>query len=290
MRFGFHISIAGGFSKVIERARRRGCETIQLFSRNPRGWAYTPLDPQEVNRFREDFSHSAIFPLFVHMPYLPNLASEDPSLSGKSLDALKADLGRTSSLGVDYLIIHVGHRVHLPDDEAIQRIAEGINVAFQKVNNSVILLLENTAGQGTEVGHNFSQLRKIIEGVDERERMGVCLDTAHAFAAGYDLSKPDGLERTLAEFEREIGLEKLHLVHLNDTRSPLGGHVDRHWHIGEGNIGFDGFTNIVNHPLLVNLPGIMETPRKDDVEDLKNMEVIRGLVRNHGIPSNPITR
>ena len=204
MRFGFHISIAGGFSKVIERARRRGCETIQLFSRNPRGWAYTPLDPQEVNRFREDFSHSAIFPLFVHMPYLPNLASEDPSLSGKSLDALKADLGRTSSLGVDYLIIHVGHRVHLPDDEAIQRIAEGINVAFQKVNNSVILLLENTAGQGTEVGHNFSQLRKIIEGVDERERMGVCLDTAHAFGAGYDLSTRKGLERTLAEFEREI--------------------------------------------------------------------------------------
>jgi deoxyribonuclease-4 len=290
MRFGFHISIAGGFSKVIERARRRECETIQLFSRNPRGWAYTPLDPQEVNHFREDFSHSAIFPLFVHMPYLPNLASNDRNLYEKSLHALEVDLGRTSSLGAPYLIIHVGHRVLLSEDEAIQRIAEGINVAFQKVNNSVILLLENTAGQGTEVGHNFSQLRKIIEGVDERERMGVCLDTAHAFAAGYDLSKPDGLERTLEEFEERVGLERLHLVHLNDTRSSLGSHVDRHWHIGEGNIGLEGFGDIVNHPLLVNLPGIMETPRKDDVEDLKNMEVIRGLVRNHGIPSNPITR
>jgi len=278
MRFGFHISIAGGFSKVMDRARKRGCETIQLFSRNPRGWAYTPLDHQEVKRFREEFSRAAIFPLFVHMPYLPNLASADPDLYGKSLDALQADLGRASSLGAPYLIIHVGHRVRLPEDEAISRIAKGINEAFQKAGNSVILLLENTAGQGTEVGHRFSQLRKIIRGVDERERMGVCLDTAHAFGAGYDLSTHKGLERTLAEFQEEIGLEKLHLVHLNDTRSPLGGHVDRHWHIGEGNIGLDGFKNIVNHPLLTHLPGIMETPRKDDVEDQRNMDVIRGLV------------
>jgi len=279
MRFGFHISIAGGFSKVMDRARKRGCETIQLFSRNPRGWAYTPLDHQEVKRFREEFSRAAIFPLFVHMPYLPNLASKDPDLYGKSLDALQVDLGRASSLGAPYLIIHVGHRLHLSEDEAIKRIAEGINEAFQRVNNSVILLLENTAGQGTEVGHRFSQLRKIIHGVDDRGRMGVCLDTAHAFAAGYDLSTHKGLEKTLEEFREQIGLEKLHLVHLNDTRSPLGGHVDRHWHIGEGNIGLEGFGNIVNHPLLVGLPGIMETPRKDDVEDLRNMKVIRGLVK-----------
>jgi deoxyribonuclease-4 len=280
MRFGFHISIAGGFSKVIERARKRGCETIQLFSRNPRGWAYAPLDPQEVNRFREEFSRAPIFPLFIHMPYLPNLASEDRNLYGKSLDALQADLGRSSGLGAPYLIIHVGHRVGLSEDEAIHRIAKGINEAFQKVDNSVMLLLENTAGQGTEVGHTFSQLRKIIHGVDDRARMGVCLDTAHAFAAGYDLSTPRGLEKTLKEFGEEVGLEKLHLVHLNDTRSPPGSHVDRHWHIGEGNIGLEGFASIINHPLLVHLPGIMETPRKDDVEDLRNMEVIRNLVKH----------
>jgi len=280
MRFGFHISIAGGISKVVERARRRGCETIQLFSRNPRGWAYNPLDKVEVNRFRKELSHTTISPLFVHVPYLPNLASNDRDLYRKSLDALQTDLRRASSLGAPYLIIHVGHRTHLPEDEAINRIAHGINKAFRKVRNSVVLLLENTAGQGTEVGHTFSQLRKIIQGVDEKERMGVCLDTAHAFGAGYDLSTSRGLERTLAEFEKEIGLEKLHLVHLNDTRSPRGGHVDRHWHIGGGNIGLEGFTNIVNHPLLAHLPGIMETPRKDDVEDLRNMEVIRKLVRN----------
>jgi deoxyribonuclease-4 len=279
MRFGFHISIAGGFSKVMERARRRGCETIQLFSRNPRGWAYKPLDQQEVDRFRKELSRTSISPLFVHLPYLPNLASEDPDLYGKSLGALQADLIRASNLGAPYLIIHVGHRVRLSEDEAIRRIAGGINEAFQKVRNSVMLLLENTAGQGTEVGHRFAQLRKIIRVVDERERMGVCVDTAHAFAAGYDLATLKGLDKTLAEFQEEIGLEKLHLVHLNDTRSPLGGHVDRHWHIGEGNIGLDGFKNIVNHPLLTHLPGIMETPRKDDVEDQRNMDVIRGLVK-----------
>jgi deoxyribonuclease-4 len=279
MRFGFHISIVGGFSKVIDRARKRGCETIQLFSRNPRGWAYSPLDQHEVNQFREGFSRTAISPIFVHLPYLPNLASEDRDLYGKSLDALQADLGRASSLGAEYLIIHVGHRVHVSDDEAINRIADGINKAFQEVDNSVILLLENTAGQGTEVGYRFSQLRQIIRGVDERKRMGVCLDTAHAFAAGYDLSTREGLEKALEEFGEQIGLENLHLLHLNDTRSPLGSHVDRHWHIGKGNIGLEGFGNIVNHPLLAHLPGIMETPRKDDVEDLRNMRVIRSLMK-----------
>jgi deoxyribonuclease-4 len=280
MRFGFHISIAGGFSKVIERAERRGCETIQFFSRNPRGWAYTPLNQEDVDRFREQISQTSLSPLFVHMPYLANLASEDLDLYGKSLDALEADLGRTSSLGADYLIIHVGHRVHLSDGEAINRIAEGINAAFQKVKNSVILLLENTAGQGTEVGHSFTQIRRIIQEVDEEERIGVCLDTAHAFGAGYDLSTLKGLEQTLSEFQEEIGLERLHLLHLNDTRSTLGSHVDRHWHIGEGNIGREGFGNIINHPLLVHLPGIMETPRQDDMEDLKNMQIIRDLVRS----------
>jgi deoxyribonuclease-4 len=211
----------------------------------------------------------------------------DPVLFPKSqglglypFDAMQTELRRASCLGASYLIIHVGHRGHLPVNEAIRRIADGINKSFQKVNTSVILLLENTAGQGTEVGHTFSQLRKIIQGVDGAERLGVCLDTAHALGAGYDLSTLKGLEQTLAEFQEEIGLERLHLLHLNDTRSTLGSHVDRHWHIGEGNIGREGFGNIINHPLLVHLPGIMETPRKDEVEDLKNMEVIRGLVRS----------
>jgi len=148
------------------------------------------------------------------------------------------------------------------------------------VKNEVILLLENTAGQGTEIGSNFDQIKKIIEGVEENGRLGVCLDTAHTFEAGYDLSDKDGLERTLETFDQTVGLKQLHLLHLNDSKTPLGSRKDRHWHIGEGYIGLEGFRYLINHPLLRHLPGIMETPRKDTVEDLKNMEVIRDLVED----------
>jgi deoxyribonuclease-4 len=150
--------------------------------------------------------------------------------------------------------------------------------AFERVKNAVILLLENTAGQGTEIGYNFEQLRRIIDGVHEKERVGICLDTAHSFEAGYDLSGKDGIERTLESFDRTIGLKRLHLLHLNDSKTPLGSRKDRHWHIGEGYVGREGFRSLINHPQLKGLPGIMETPRKDTVEDLKNMKVIRSLI------------
>ena len=142
-----------------------------------------------------------------------------------------------------------------------------------------MILLENTAGQGTEIGFNFTQLKKMFSGVEDKGRIGICLDTAHAFAAGYDLSSKKGLDAALSEFDRLIGLQHLHLLHLNDAKTPLGSRADRHWHIGEGYIGLKGFKNIVNHPLLDHLPGIMETPRKDLKDDLRNMKVIRGLVK-----------
>jgi deoxyribonuclease-4 len=164
------------------------------------------------------------------------------------------------------------------EDEAIEAVAQGLNQALGRVKNPVILLLENTAGQGTEIGYEFGQIKKIIERVEERDRIGICLDTAHAFGAGYDLSKKEGIERTLESFDQSIGLKRLHLLHLNDSKTPLGSRKDRHWHIGEGYIGQEGFRYLINHPLLKHLPGIMETPRKDTVEDLKNMEVIRSLV------------
>jgi deoxyribonuclease-4 len=164
------------------------------------------------------------------------------------------------------------------EDEAVEAVSQGIHQAFERARNPIILLLENTAGQGTEIGSSFEQIRKIIDGVYEKERMGVCLDTAHCFEAGYDLSRKDGLERTLESFDQTIGLKRLHLLHLNDSKTPLGSRKDRHWHIGEGYIGVEGFRYLINHPLLRHLPGIMETPRKDTVEDLKNMKVIRSLV------------
>ena len=278
MRFGFHISIAGGFSKVVERAEVRGCETIQFFSRNPRGWKYDPLNKKEVKEFRITIKSSDLFPIFLHLPYLPNVAARNSKYYRRSINSIVEDLKRAEKLGAQYMIIHIGHRLESSEDRAIEAVFQGINQAFERVKNSVILLLENTAGQGTEIGYNFEQLRRIMDGVQEQKRMGICLDTAHSFEAGYDLSKKDGIERTLESFDQTIGLERLHLLHLNDSKTPLGSRKDRHWHIGEGYIGLEGFRTLINHPLLRHLPGIMETPRKDTVEDLKNMEVIRSLV------------
>jgi deoxyribonuclease-4 len=278
MRFGFHISIAGGFSKVVERAKARGCETIQFFSRNPRGWKYDPLDKKEVEGFRLSIQSSGLFPAFLHLPYLPNIASQESKFYKRSVDSIATDLERAEQLGAQYLIIHIGHRLESSEDEAIEAVSRGINQAFERVKNPVILLLENTAGQGTEIGNTFEQIKKIIDGVHEKERMSVCLDTAHSFEAGYDFSKKEGIERTLELFDQTIGLNRLQLLHLNDSKTPLGSRKDRHWHIGEGYIGLEGFRQLVNHPLLRHLPGIMETPRKDTVEDLKNMKVIRSLV------------
>ncbi len=278
MRFGFHISIAGGFSKVVERAQARGCETIQFFSRNPRGWKYESLNEQKVGEFRAAIRSSGLFPIFLHLPYLPNIAFSGSKFYKRSVDSIVTDLQRAEQLGAQFLIIHIGHRLESSEEEAIEAVSQGINQAFEKVKNSIILLMENTAGQGTEIGYTFDQIKKIIERVHDHQRMGVCLDTAHSFEAGYDLSNKDGLERTLETFDQTIGLKQLHLLHLNDSKTPLGSRKDRHWHIGEGYIGLEGFRNLINHPLLRHLPGIMETPRKDTIEDLKNMEVIRSLV------------
>jgi deoxyribonuclease-4 len=289
MRFGFHISIAGGFSRIAERAEARGCETIQFFSRNPRGWAYSPLNKKEVRAFRSSIQSCRLSPIFLHMPYLPNIASSKSKFYRRSIHSIAADLQRAEDLGAHFLIIHIGHRMDSSVDQAIEAVSQGIDQAFAKVRNAVMLLLENTAGQGTEIGYSFDQIKKIIDGVSDNERMGVCLDTAHSFEAGYDLSTKDGIEKTLENFDRTIGLKRLHLLHLNDSKTPLGSRKDRHWHIGEGHIGLEGFRCLVNHPLLNHLPGIMETPRKDTVEDLRNMEVIRSLVDSAPF-SSPVNR
>jgi deoxyribonuclease-4 len=279
MRFGFHISIGGGLSKVLERAKKRSCETIQIFSRNPRGWRYTKLDQKEVEIFKRDMAENEIYPLFVHMPYLPNLATKAKGIFKKSVDSLITELERCEILGVPFLIMHVGKRMGATEEEGIKRVAEGINEAFRRIKNKVILLLENTAGMGSEIGYQFSQIKEIIDAVEERERIGVVLDTAHTFEAGYDLRDKEGIDKTLREFDELIGLKRLYCLHLNDSKTDFGSRVDRHWHIGKGKIGLEGFRLIVNHPLLRHLPGIMETPRDDTKLDLMiNMKTITRLV------------
>jgi deoxyribonuclease-4 len=277
MRFGFHISIANGISTVIEKARKARCETIQLFSRNPRGWNYKSLPPDEIDSFKAQLKTSGISPCFIHLPYLPNLASADKDLYVKSVDSLCADLARAGALTIPFLVVHVGKRLELSEGRAMARVAAAINRSFKKVPNEVMILLENTAGQGTELGAKFAELGEILSCVDDRSRVGICLDVAHAFQAGYNVSTRKGLDETLAEFDHLIGLEHLHLLHLNDSKTPLGSHADRHWHIGKGLIGLEGFRNIINHPLLEKLPGIMETPRADEKDDRMNMRVVRRL-------------
>lgn len=279
MRFGFHISIAGGFSKIAARAVDMECQCIQFFSQNPRSWASSPLRRKEVNAFITSISLTTIHPIFIHMPYLPNLASPDTTLWNRSVHSLCADLRRAEQLKVSYVIVHIGHRGDQSEEWACDRVSLAIDRALSAEPNSVRLLLENTAGQGTEIGYCMNHLQRIIAGSNHKDRLGICLDVAHAFAAGYDMSTSRGLDTILREIEQYIGLHRLHVLHLNDTTSGLGSRVDRHWHIGKGSIGMDGFRRIVNHPDLCLLPGIMETPKKSDEDDRMNMKVIKSLVR-----------
>jgi len=278
MRLGFHISIAGGFSRVVPRTLKKGCEAVQFFSRSPRAWTDGSLNPSEVERYREALSQTDISPVFLHAPYLLNLASPNPELYTRSITYLSDELRRAQVLGAQFVIVHVGNRLTNTEAKALASISRAIDSSFAGVNNSVQLLLENTAGQGTEIGYQFNQLQSILEQLQDKRRIGICLDIAHAFEAGYDLSTSKGLDRLLDEFDTLIGLDKLKVLHLNDSRSKSGSRVDRHWHIGEGEIGLSGFRNIVNHAALMHLPGIMETPRKTDADDLKNMAVMRSLI------------
>ena len=278
MRFGFHVSIAGGFAKVRERAERVGCETMQLFSSNPRGWKAAALDDTDVAQFRSDVRASGISPVFVHAPYLPNLAALKKTVARASVKALVEQARRCDRLGLDYLIVHVGKGLGASEDAALAQVAASIDSVLAAAPAALILLIENTAGMGSEVGYRFEQLSAIIKQVDRRDRVGIVLDTAHSFEAGYELNTKQGLDATLREFDRLVGLGRLHLLHLNDSKTELGSRVDRHWHIGQGKIGLDGFRFIVNHPLLRHLPGIMETPRESPADDRENLETIRSLV------------
>lgn len=277
MKFGFQISIAGGLSKVVDRAKKLGCETIQLFSRNPRSWLVSSLDTHQVHKFKQKINSAHLLPVFIHVPYLVNLASPEDWLWQKSIDSLCIDLERAEKLGVLGVIIHPGHHMGMGVEYSIKRVIQAINLAFERVNNCILLIIENTAGEGSAIGYEFQQIKAIFDGVTHRDKLGVCLDTAHLYQAGYNIATLDGLRDMVDEFHHLIGLNKLCLLHLNDSKTSIGSHHDRHWHIGEGYIGLDGFIRIVNLSAFSGLPGIMETPRTSDREDIRNMEVIRKL-------------
>lgn len=278
MRLGFHISIAGGLDRVRERAEALGCDTIQLFSRSPRGWRTTPIKKSEAESFRSDMEAAGIAPVVVHAPYLLNLATDEPGLRRRTISALAAELRRAALIGAQYTVVHVGRNPRVGEDKAARLVARAVNAALRRVPaRTVRLLLENTAGTRGDAGWRLEGIAAVFERLEQPDRVGVCLDTAHLFGAGYDLRTRSAVDAVVRAFDRVVGFGRLCLLHLNDTKVDLGGRVDRHWHVGQGNIGPAGFRAILSHPLLGRLPGVMETPRKADGDDRRNMRVLRRL-------------
>jgi len=281
VRYGFHVSIAGGLHKAIDEAELRKCETFQIFSRNPQGWRFKELAPEDVAEFRAGVARLDIVPVVVHMPYLANIGAPSKTLYKKSVESVAVDLARCAQIGAQYLVMHMGRSKASSEKDLVCRMAKGIDSAYalarRKARAAELprLLLENTASMPAD----FRPLRAVIRAVKKTSPIGVVLDTAHLFEAGRELRTKAGLDQTLRDFDVQVGLQWLYLLHLNDSKTDIGSHFDRHWHIGRGKIGKVGFRLIVNHPLLRHLPGVMETPRLGVKEDLMNLRAITALTR-----------
>jgi deoxyribonuclease-4 len=270
VKVGVHVSIAGGLDKAVDRAVEKGYDDFQIFSRNPRGWSSRDLSPEEVKRFSDKLTASGIFPAVDHMPYLPNLASPKEDVYFKSVEVLSSELIRCGGLGIPYLVTHLGSHTGVGFEDGLSRITGAVKEGLFKSKNEVMLLLENTAGSKNSMGGSFQDIAAILD-VVESKRVGICLDTCHLFAAGYDIRTKEALEKTLQEFDDLIGMDRLRLIHLNDSKGALGSNLDRHEHIGLGKIGEVGFATILAHGTLRNLPMVLETPvdaRRDDVGNI----------------------
>ena len=276
VKVGVHVSIAGSLDMAVDRANDAGCDVFQMFSRNPRGWGYAPISDEVKDAFRAKVKTTGLLPV-DHMPYLPNLASPKPEVYEKSVATLTAELERCDILGIPYLVTHLGH--HLGDGMAggRARVIKAINTSLAASDADTMLILENTSGEKNSVGSSLEHIRGIIEGLDDTGRIGVCFDTCHAFAAGYDLRTEEGLEETLGQFDEQIGLSNLKVIHLNDTKGVKGSGLDRHEHIGLGQIGADAFRRILHHPVIAALPLICETPVDERRDDRGNIAVVREL-------------
>jgi len=282
VKVGCHISIAGRIDNSVVRAGELGCSTMQIFSKNASTWREKILKKDEVENFRENLKKSNINPVFIHTSYLINLASPSDELYFKSINAFLEEMKRADILLAEpYLITHPGAHTGAGEEYGIQRIIRALNIILEKsadLGLKTMILLEDTAGSGTHLGYAFYQLKRMMEGTKDRKRIGVCFDTCHAFAAGYDLSHQEGIEQTLEEIDKYLGLERLKAVHLNDSKFPLDSRKDRHMHIGKGYIGLESFKVLVNHKYLKDLPFVLETPKHDEKDDLNNINLVKSLV------------
>lgn len=280
MRLGFHLSIAGSLLKAISQAQTLGCQALQIFMQNPRAWQWRPVSPETIREFTRARRRAGLGPLMVHLSYLPNLAAADPELYRRSATRLAQELALARDLEADYLVTHPGHGES--SEASYQRVAGALAAAVFQVPPPPLVLLENTAGQGRELGWRISQLQRLMElsGV----KLGLCLDTAHAFAAGYDLRSPGGVAQLLAEIARGPGLSCLEMLHLNDSRAACGSRVDRHEHLGVGRLGLEGLRQLFSHPWLRAAGAILETPKRHQADEWRNLLVARSLVRNLELP------
>ncbi|HCU36788.1 MAG TPA: endonuclease [Armatimonadetes bacterium] len=280
VRIGFHVSVGGGLLKALREAQLRRCQTIQVFSAAPSVWKRRTHDDAEDRAFVEGCAAAAISPIFIHAPYLLNLASGDMALWEQSIEVLRHELDAADRWRAEGVVVHLGSAGEDPVEAGMERVVQALNRAREGSCDKARIILENSAGQGNSVGHTLEQIGQIIEQAGA-DGLGVCIDTAHAFAAGYDLRTVQGLSAMLGQAEEVFGLPMLRLVHLNDSKSTLGSRVDRHEHIGRGQIGREGFRAVLSHPLLAEMPFIMETPKrvKHELEDdLTNLRRVRKLI------------
>lgn len=282
MRLGVQVSIAGSLDKAIDRAVQLGCTTMQIFGRNPRTWHVQPLKPEVVARFRAKRQRADIRPVVIHTPYLVNLASFEADLFDKSVNAVVEDLGRAEALGAEYIVTHIGSTRGHPLQKGLARASLALDqILTRTAGSQTKLLLENTAGHGELIGATLQHIGQLIRGAGNSPRLGFCFDTCHAFSSGYELRTKGALDDLQIKIEKEIGLSRLKMVHLNDCKGRLGSRLDRHEHIGQGHIGLKGFTVLLGHALFDELPAILETPRKSDLDDKRNLATIRKLQPSH---------
>jgi deoxyribonuclease-4 len=274
LKVGFHVSIYGSIDQAVDRAVELDCNTFQIFTRNPRQWKPTKLTRNAAKAFSDKVKSYEIEPVFAHMPYLPNLASPKDDVYAKSVETLKSELERCRRLEIPYLVTHLGSHVGAGMQAGFKRLINAINQAFNTTGGGVTLLLENTAGTKNSMGSTLEDIQHIIEQLTHPERVRICFDTSHAFAAGYDLRTADSVEETIRKIDEVISFEKLKLVHLNDSKGDLNSRIDRHEHIGLGKIGEEGFRNLLGSRL-GSLPLILETPvdsRRNYVDNLRKVK------------------
>ena len=277
MQIGCHVSISGSIDKSVDNAVERNCSAFQIFTRSPRSWHAKDLTKEDIDAFKSKLKSSKIdrFATCAHMPYLPNLATPKNDGFEKSVNTLISEVERCAQLGIPYLVTHLGSHLGTGEEAGIKKLVEGLTKAGQ-TKNDVIILLENTAGQKNSVGSDFKQLGEIFKQLKPGKKFGVCLDTCHAFVAGYDLRTADKVKETFKEFDKHVGIENLKILHLNDARGEIGCNLDRHYHLGLGGIGEEGITSVVKFANKKKIPIILETPIDDDRNDFQNVKIAKG--------------